>query len=411
MSDLFKISIHKAVYLIYFLMVFFVFFSSLNIIPTNISIVFSIFSISLISLILFYVAYSNFFRLKHLILLIVYIIPIYISQLYNVNNDSNYNRFFLLVFVYPVLFLIFLFMVNKYKILDILKPFFVCVSLIIFLSILKMFDLYDFTFYSANNDLVIQYEDLQSRDYTLAYSGIYLNQNTFAPILMVGFFTYLICFFYSEDKVYKVLSLFGLVLCFLLVLITAARAPIFSLLIGLLFLFLFSKISLINKFFAFTLLIIVGCIFYYYGNDYVDILIAKSNSAGLSHRDIIWNDVYNKLSESFLYGVGLGNYSFSAGYQQYSTHNAYLMFVVSLGILGSLSILFTIFIVITKSLTLLFYDNRLLYKILCSIVVIVFFIHQLFEVIIDNPLKPFTFFLLLAVAYLYANQNEEVKIW
>lgn len=391
-------------------MVLTLFISSINIIPVYLSLVLQGLSLLCIFLIFICLIFLRFFKLKYILFSMLFVLPILLSQIYNINNDSNFSRFYLLVIIYPVLFLIFLYISKSYKIYEVFKPFFFVIMLIVLLSVIKILGIYEFKVYNSNDNAIASYQDVLSRDYVTGYSGIYLNQNIFAPVLMVGFFTNLIFYFYSKSNIYRCLSVIFCIICGVLLLLTAARAPIASMILGVGLFYILSNITLKAKFLIFTIIFIVVGFYYNYAGEYFEILLSKFNSAGYSNRDVIWNDVFYNIKNNLIFGVGLGNYSFLDGYHVYSTHNVYLMFLVSLGFLGSLSIFLTIIIFLSKSFSIVLNKNQDIYVTICFVILISFLIHQFFEVILDNPLKPFAFFLLLVASYFYKDKTKEIEL-
>lgn len=408
MSNLYKINTYSLIYILYFLLVFCLFFSTVAIIPTFISSLLQIVSIIFILFLFLFFIKLNFLKQKDILVCVCFILPILISQIYNVDNGANFPRFLLLSFIYPILFMVCLFVCKSFSILKIFKPFFISIGLISILSLIKIFGIYDFEFYSSSADVLDYYEDVQSRDRIIAVTGIYINQNTFAPILMAGIYSCIILFFYEKSKTYKLISVVFLIISSLLLLLTAARAPIFALFVGLSIFFIFSNISLkVKAFLMFSVsLVLVG--FFYIGQ-YAELLLGKINDAGLSYRDIIWNDVFEKVSNNLFFGIGLGNYKFMDGYHIYSTHNLYLLFLVSLGIIGCLSIIFFIIASLKKCIEVFVYDRNSKAKLLSVGIVLSCLVHQMFEVILDNPLKPFALFFLVALSYLYVQNIQDAK--
>lgn len=402
MSDFYKINTYSFVYNIYFVLVFSLFISTISIIPIFFSLTLQLLGVLSIFLIFSFMIKDGFFKYSDLLIWIFFSIPVILSQLYNV-NDVNFTRFFLLILVYPILFFSLRYICSIYSVSRVVKPFVFSVAIIVFLSLIKILGIYEFQIYSSNSESLDNYADIQSRDRLVAITGVFLNQNTFAPILMVGFFSTLIYYFYENKN--KILAITLLILNGGLLLLTVARAPIFSLALGL-FVFLFlSNLTIKFKFFVTSLISILILLFFYIG-DYSKILIDKMDSAGLSYRDVIWNDAFNKFNNEYLFGIGLGNYSFYDGINTYSTHNLYLLFLVCLGTIGSISLFFVLITFLKKIFETFIYYRLDKINLLCACAVLSCFIHQCFEVILDNPLKPFAIFFLFVIAYLYRDQNK-----
>lgn len=395
------LSIEKLVYNLYFLLVFFVFLSTVDIIPPSVYYLSSCATILLCLIIFFLSIYNKFVDGNDILRWMIFILPILVSCIFNLNNTPNISRVLLLIVFYPLFFISLNFIVFRCDIRNVLKPLLIVIGTICILSTLSSMGLIVFNYYSTNENTLDYYTDVYSRDRLLAINGVYLNQNSFASILLVGFFLFLAGFFAFDKKLWKIVNIFFIILISCLLFLTLARGPIFSLLVGILVFLVFSKIKFILK--VILLIILSFCLLLFVlSSEYWILFVDKLNSAGLSYRDVIWADVFNKINDNFLFGVGLGNYQFLDGYHAYSTHNLYLFFMVSLGAVGVSTLILLILIFIKKLFEIICnkYNDTIMLVFCCGLISI--FIHQLFEVELDNPLKPFSFSFLLLFAYLYS---------
>ena len=390
---------NNLVYFFYFIIVLTTFSSDLDILPTNYS--FPLVLLSLLVLIVaFFLTLQNI-NIKKLVIISFFSFLILISSFLNMDSSPNLTRILLLSIFYPVTFFLSAQIVRVNSIKRVLLPFFICMVFVLILTIISTLGFYDFEFYGSNLDY---YDEVYARDRILAVNGIYLNQNSFASILIIAVYTFLIMLINSSYKKYKVIFFVLLLLSLSMLLLTLARAPIISVTIGLIVFVLFSPIKKRIK--IFSLLVFITGILVFTQTDYYELFLDKVSSAGLSHRDIIWNNVIENISENKLIGVGLGNYSFIDGYQSYSTHNVYLFLLVSLGLIGSAGIFLGLLIIIFLIIYNILYNYGNKMSVIFSSVVIAVLLHQVFEVGLDNPLKPLSLFFIISVAYLnYFRKN------
>lgn len=392
-------------YKIYFSLVICVFFSTIDILPIGITYILFGINLALSVFLLIYLVNINFLKNKNFVFWLLFVFPIFISQLYNVNNDPNFSRFLLIVVFYPCLLFVLSYIVLRYSIEKVLSPVLISVGIISIFSAISSLGVYDFEFYGADQGLLDYYAEVYSRDRLLAINGVYLNQNSFASILLVGVFSFFINFIISKKIFTKVIAGFFLLSIIVMLFLTLARAAIFSTLIGFVFFYLFSNVKIHIKIITLILsLLSVSALIFL--SEYGFVFLEKLNSAGLSYRDVIWADAIQKIKDNLFFGMGLGNYQFVSGGQVYSTHNLYLFLLVSLGVIGVLSIFVFILFFLKKIIVMLFFSKKDKVVLIVSSSVIAILIHQLFEVELDNPFKPFSFFFILCLAYLLSHSVE-----
>ena len=407
MSNTRYLNLNNFSYKIFFLFALLLLLSTVDIIPISVSYFLLFFNIILSVFLFFVAAKLSYIGGKDVLYVLLFIIPIYVSYLFNINSNPNIARFLLLVAFYPIVLLLLKYIVSKFDIVKILIPILISISLIILLSVLKSLDLFDFTFYGSDISTLDYYADVYSRDRLLAINGIYLNQNSFASILLVGFFSFFAFYTAVNNKIGKFLGGLFLFIISILLLLTLARAAIFSALIGVLIFYIFSNVKVYIKLFTIFLLSTLFFVFIFF-TDYGVLFNEKINSAGMSLRDVIWKDVIYNFEKNKLFGVGLGNYQFISGYSVYSTHNLYLFFLISLGLFGVVGIFFSIILVFLKILNVLLFCRNDKLLLVFSSAILAIFVHQCFEVELDNPFKPLSFFFLLSLAYLFTRKKPEL---
>ncbi|MDM1761698.1 O-antigen ligase family protein [Acinetobacter sp. 251-1] len=397
------LSLKKLSYLSFFLIVTLIFFSGFSILPTLISNIFLFSSIILIVISVLYVLVKHEVDVKELIFIFIFILPVTISYVYNINSYPNLNRFILFSFFYPLLFIFFKYIVGNFSLNKVILPFLVCSVIVVVLSSISSFGLYEFNIYDKNTETLETFKDLSGSGRLFAMTGIYLNQNTFAPILIVGFFTFLL-FILNDLSVFKknviiVLAILNLIMFVL----TLARGPIFALLVSMILFFILSKINFSIKIISFLFLFLF--LFLFYQSDYWDIFYTRVDSAGLTYRDVIWADAIKNFFEKPYFGLGFGNYRFFDGQAAFSTHNLYLFFLVSLGIVGSLGIFIFIFILLVNSIYNIFMESKKQNLLLFSCFILTCLIQQSFEVILDTPFNPLSLFFILSSVFILRNKK------
>ncbi|CAI3159809.1 hypothetical protein MWMV17_MWMV17_03229 [Acinetobacter calcoaceticus] len=408
MINIENFNLNHFIYKLYFSLVFCIFFSTVDVIPTSIYYGFVGLNILLTILLFLALIRNNFLNYKDLVLTLLFIFPIFLSQFFNINNSPNLVRFILIIIFYPIIFFILNYIVSRFSIEKILSPIVLSIGVISIFSALSSLGIVEFEFYGSDANTLDYYADVYSRDRLLAINGIYLNQNSFASILLIGFFSFLNFFISCNKKILKILSALMLFFILILLFLTLARAAIFSVLIGSIFFYIFSNVKIYLKvsILALFALLILALIFI---SQYGEMFVAKLDSAGLSYRDVIWADALDKFNQNLFFGVGLGNYQFISGGHVYSTHNLYLFFLVSLGILGVSSFILVVLFFLKKLVErIVFYRSDKTILIFSSCVVAIL-IHQFFEVELDNPFKPLSFFFLLSIAYLFSRPVKNIR--
>jgi len=324
-----------------------------------------------------------------------FVFSIALSYVFNLNKSPNITRYFLLSLIYPIAFISLAKIYSSNSLFRLVIPFNVCMAIILFLSILTTLGIYNFEYYSSDENLLDNYEEISMRDSLRAVSGVYLNQNRFSSVLIIGVYSSILLYLNSYSTKYRISSFILLILSLFFILLTISRSVIFSVVVGLLIYLFFSKLRIINKLIIFTLFLII--ILNFILSDYFDIFLLKVSSSGLSDRDTIWKDVFENIKSNLAFGVGLGNYSFSSGIKNFSTHNLYLFFLVSLGFFGSIGIF--IFMIWSAFLSVynLIYNQKNLVAICLACTVITIMLQQTFEVILDNPIHPLSVFFMISV--------------
>lgn len=408
MSNIEKFKLNNITYKMYFILVFCIFFSTVDIIPISLHYAFLGLSLLLSGFFFLFLILKKFFSYKDVIYILFFILPVFFSQFFNINDSPNFARFVLIIFFYPIIFFTLKYIVSRFKVEEFLLPVLMSIGIICILSILSSLSIVDFEFYGSDESTLDYYADVYSRDRLLAINGIYLNQNSFASIMLIGFFAFLCFFVGCKTKIQKTISSLMLLFISVLLFLTLARAAIFSVLIGSVFFYIFSNVKIYFKAAVLALFALLIWVLIFV-SQYGEMFVAKLDSAGLSYRDIIWADALEKFDQNLFFGVGLGNYQFVSGGQVYSTHNLYLFFLVSLGIVGVTGFILVILCFLKKLIDrVIFYRADKIMLIFSSCIVAIL-VHQFFEVELDNPFKPLSFFFLLSIAYLFFGPVKNIR--
>lgn len=390
-----KTNIWSLVYVIYVVFVLLIFIGSVDIIP--LFILKTIPYIILLCLFLLFIFISKVcgFKRKGLFFSILFILSVSFSYFFNIDNQPNFSRL-VMISIYPVLLFCIYYLILKIGLKKINYPIFLSIIIIVFFTIISSLGLYNFEFYSSDSSSLDFYSELYERNNNLAINGVYLNQNSFAPIMMIGIFSSLLFYNEAEKGKLKKLSFCLFFICLIFLFLTLARGPIISIFLSFLLFLLFSNVRIMIKVITFIFCIIA--LIFFLKTEYSDLLLSRFGNSGFSHRDIIWQDAWMFFENNFWFGVGLGNYTFNEGYRVYSTHNFYLFLLVSLGFLGSIFIFFIILFNLFKAFYTLLYNKYDTNKLILSLAVISILFQQFFEVDLDNPLKPLSFLFVVALA-------------
>ena len=397
MANLRKIHKNKIAYYLYTLLVFCTFLSYLYIVPTYFKPQFLI--ISIISVFLICLLKSNMLKKESILFIILFSFLVLSSSFININDAPNLTRIILLSAIYPLSFFTCISLFKSNSIFKMVAPFFVCIIVIVVLSFLSISGIHKFEFYNTSADILDYYSDRETRYDLSAVTGIYLNQNSLGAVLITGIYSSLILFFCKETKLNRTISSILFISSISMLLLTLARAPILAVLLGLVFYLTLAPIKRYFKIIILILFLLGGLLFFM--SDYAILFSEKLSNAGLSNRDVIWGDALEKLGNNKIAGVGLGNYYFTDGYSQFSTHNVYLFFMVSLGLFGSFGVFcflfYYVFIPLFKTIS---YKHNVYYVVFSSAIITVL-LHQFFEVNLDNPLRPISLLFILCVSYLH----------
>jgi len=243
------------------------------------------------------------------------------------------------------------------------------------------------------------------------FSGVFRNQNTLGMMAACStmiFFHWAVIDSVGLKRIF-LYSVFFVSLGF--VVFTLSRA---SYLLVCLSFFIYLTLSggFVSKFkyfVVFSLGIVIVLLMYpdVYGG-----IVLRLNDGTLSQRDVIWMDAFHKFINNYLVGVGPGIYRYEVGDFSLSAHNAYLMQLVNLGILGFCAWFFIIIYYFFKSSYVNVFlkqdvDSRIFYSLFVGILA-----HQVFESSIFSIQHPMTitlFVCMLISSLSKGTQNAPTK--
>lgn len=400
MRNIQLVETYKLIYFIYFIFIFLVMFSSISILSIKLLFWGKIAYIILLLVLFIYFVNKGFLSKNNFIFWMVFSLPLWLSFIFNINEGVNLFRTLNFVLFYPLCFFVFFCFLYTYGLKKTLFPLMASFFIILILSLMQITGIYEFNFYSENSDYLEFYNEISMRDGVLAVTGIYLNQNILASVMMVSIYCFFIYYYLSKGW-QSYLIIFLVFLSFFTLLLTMARASIFSLLIGFFVFLFFSNLRVYIKilFLLFGFFVFI----FFYNSDYYDLFLTRVSDSGLSYRDVIWSDALAYFEKNLFFGLGLGNYTFFENYRFYSTHNFYLFLLVSLGVFGSSSILLFFLIFIRRAIMVFFNAKE---NLLFICVILSSMIHQFFEVTLDSPFNPLSLFFILTISYFFKTDKE-----
>lgn len=403
---------NKALYAVYFIAVIISYIIGFNIVPLEIVWVLNkIFYFNTFLTCLLLISQSDFsinkgfFRVT--CTLILFIFFTWISLTLNNSLSLKLIEGFIAGFSYVLTFILVYKVVCLFSLAEVLRPFLIMSILTILISIAILFGFEPHRYITYDNTSSLQISSL------LGFTGPFVNQNSFVVYMFIASSAFLAGFLrlYPDDLqsfLYSKktsIALLGLS-CFLS-LTTLSRAGILSIIIVLTLLFIkgyknkkiFILISLVTFFLILNIL---------YFNEITAAIISRMTNEGTSLRYEIWMDALETLKTKPYFGVG------SYYYQHYdtllSTHNLYLHYMVTTGIVPF------IFWVLTfiEPLKLSLY-NLLLLKfteinriaILFSCIFIAILFHQFFEVIINVTYNTLTLIFFLTTSILLKHKDRK----
>ncbi|MFK3871710.1 O-antigen ligase family protein [Pseudoalteromonas rhizosphaerae] len=405
----------KSLYFFYTCIVLISFSLSVNVVPLEFRWVLNkLFYVVSFLFLLFYVygcsTKLNLKKITFLIALLIYIVFYSLSKFVNYPSFQAVANIISGGLLYSIVLVIFILSVKVFPVSLILKPF--CFSFIIIISISTFVLLGgDIAFY-IDAEAMSFYEKRGGNSSFLGFSGVYLNQNSFAIINFLAMATFIAWYFqlsfvsFGNRNTWKIFVIIFIFISFIFVLLTLSRS---SIMITGLFLLLISlkgsknKSVLILSVLVFLALVLV----FYMLNDLIVGLTERVTQDGTSLRGTIWMDAFLSIKSNFYFGVGYYNYVNEWGVEL-SAHNAYIQRFASDGffvfMLFISFLLFTLLRGVKIILFRRFTDNPIL--IIFSVSFISLLIHQFFENIINNPFSPVTLFIFLIIGFIY---QEKLK--
>lgn len=328
------------------------------------------------------------------VLLLFYVIFSFIS--YSIVLDINEAVIYsLTTTTYLFTFFIIIKVVKIFSLYELIKPFIVSSLAIIFLS----------TLIYIGVDIPIYRSDGLSQgvevDYvnTLAFSGIFINQNTFGGALTVAVVSFYTGILLIKDKRFsKYILYISIFVSLIFAILTLSRATIFTILI---IFFIFTIRNITNKtgFYILSAAFISLISFYSYFYNYIEKFLDRVETSGSSARTDIWEDALNVFYSHPFTGVGEYYFTTAAG-SKLVAHNAYLSQLVNLGIFASLFwFLWLIYCLKYSSTYILSLNKKPKTNILLSAYIIGVLVYNAVESAIISPAFPMTLLLMLAFSY------------
>jgi O-antigen ligase len=191
-----------------------------------------------------------------------------------------------------------------------------------------------------------------------------MNQNLLGLCLCISSFIIISIIFENSLKLgrKRLLLISLLPFLFIFMIITGSRVAFLSFFLGIIsYLFFNNKITRTKKvflvLFTFILFILVWLIFLK-NSLVIERLSDTVNRGDLSSRDLIWIDLFNIISNNFLFGVGKTGYALAVG--EGSPHNVLIEVLCYTGIVGLL--IFSIFFyrIVNNAYKRIKYNNELL---------------------------------------------------
>lgn len=406
MNILFKTNSLKIQYFLYVFFILLTYINNLNVIPLNIKWALNkvwYINIFILTLLIFF--YNRNFVLKKtvvpLVFMLMYSCFLFISYLFNFGLFLGFSYYISIGLCYFFIFYCLLMMVDKFSIESLMFPFFISSIFVGILSLCVFFG-YQPNYYIEDSLQLENYLELKFGGSLVGFSGVYLNQNSFSLILMVGVIASFLVLQgeYKLNFFKKIITLFIFLLFIIFLFLTMSRAAIFSIFILFILFFLRGINSKINFYMLCVLSIFFAGVLIVF-NDFYILFAERVNNAGTSNRTEIWKDAFDVFLNNPYFGVGLYGYINVNGVQL-SAHNVYYNMLASTGIFSFLAWLLVILIGFFKSIKnfieLKFNRNKNL--IFISIAFICILIHQFFENTVVNISSPLTLFFLLLISIL-----------
>lgn len=235
----------------------------------------------------------------------------------------------------------------------------IIVSMAMFYSIRKNDDIYLYLRFFIIGCIIAAISTLMFRDATLAaaeYAGqdrltaFGQDQNTLAFLLCIGF-TIILDYFRKNNKILQKYISIGLLLVFVIVILSTGSRTGLILTFLVVLLYLTSSGSFKNFLLMITLVIVLAPLVYNYIPESIWDRFLQTNdlveSGNFSERGDIWSaGLLAFKDENFLFGVGYSNFSTMLhnhfGWQM-ASHNTYLSYLVDFGFIGLLFFLSILF--------------------------------------------------------------------
>ena len=395
------VSRNRILYIIYAFLVFSIVFSSNDLLPPSFS--WALNKIIYLLLLSFFMALLTFklfaIRLNGLVviwLLSCYVLLSLVVSFFNFGILGVFVQGFSEGLVWALMFLMFFVAVDFFSIKKLLFPF-LFPSIILFLLSVSIFFGLEVNYQGSVPKLSPGIEE--TKEGLLFFSGVYINQNSFAEFL----FFFISVLLASRSVVISKISLFFLVVFSLsgvfFLISTVSRASILGLCIFLLLLavgYRYYFRTYVYFLFCFVFLINFAYLFF----DILAALITRVLVDGSSGRTEIWHDALSKLYSNPWGGVG------SYSYFGLSAHNSYLHKLVSSGVpVFVFWIIFYFLFVFLAIYQILNFrgENRFLVTTLASSFIAIC-VHQIFETSMSSGFSRTTIYMMFIAAMLSKKQ-------
>lgn len=325
-------------------------------------------------------------------------------------NEISFGFFIANGLVYPAIFGLLIIATRKFPIDKLISPFLAGSSILIFASLAVSLGL-KLTYYNPVEGVADAYAEARESAGIIAFSGVYLNQNSLAALTLVAAMIAWIAKIinHSNFLIKNNLIFYGYMsLLIVFLLLTLSRAPILA---AAIFFFLFylkfakNKTSLLVVFFLAIAFISVDTFL----QDYVNQLFWRIDNDADSGRIEIWRDAIAQFKENYLFGVGI--YQFRLGQFAMTAHNIYLQMLASHGALVFFFWISFIIYYLGAAIKIYIFSSSKLksLQIISAACLVAILVHQLFETHIDsfsNPLTLLMFFSMAQIHLLKKNRNQ-----
>lgn len=402
----------KAIYVVYFVAVIISYIIGFNIVPLEIIwILNKIFYFNTFLTCFLLISQSDFsinksfFQVSFALTLFAFFTCISLA----LNNPFSLELIekFIAVFSYVLTFILVYKAVCLFSLAEILRPFLIMSIITILISIAILFGFEPPRYITYDNSMSLQDSSL------LGFSGPYINQNSFVISMFISSSAFLVGFLklyrddYKSFLYNKKTSIVMLGLSCFLSLTTLSRAGILAILIVLIVLSIkgyknkkiFILISLITFFLIFNVI---------YFSDIITAIVNRMTKEGTSLRSEIWMGALQSFKTQPYFGVG--SYYYRYYDSLFSTHNVYLHYMVTTGMVPFVFWILTFIVPLKLSLynllLLKFIDkNRII--ILFSGIFIAILFNQFFEVVINVAFNTLTltFFLTTSILLEYKDRK------